>query len=47
MSVYGLAKGMSAGLGAVSLLKDFGVHITQGSTLWVAVGEVLVDAKAG
>ena len=44
---YALAKETSAGLGAVSMLKDFGVDINKNTKSDKAVLEVRVDASAG
>ena len=42
---YALVKGAAAGLGAVSMLRDFGVDINKNTK--IAVLEVRVDASAG
>ena len=44
---YALVKGTSAGLGAVSMLKDLGVDISKNTQIDKAVLEVRVDASAG
>ena len=44
---YVLVKGTSAGLGAVSLLKDLGVDTSENTKIDKAVLEVRVDASAG
>ena len=44
---YALVKGRSAGLGAVSVLKDLGVDINENTKIDKAVLEVRIDAPAG
>ena len=45
--VYALVKGTSAGLGAVSMLKDLGVDTSKNTQIDKAVLEVRVDASSG
>ena len=44
---HALVKGTSAGLGAVSMLKDLGVDISENTKIDKAILEVRVDASAG
>ena len=44
---YALLKAKSAGLGAVSMLKDLGVDISKNTRIARAVLEVRIDASAG
>ena len=44
---YALVKGTSAGLGAVSMLKDLGVGISKNTKIDKAALEVRVDASGG